>query len=157
MTDQEKRHCIDIRGKESNAEMREKITALEATMLAMPQVDIPIQHYFAPGLYMREMTMPANAIITGKIHKTEHYCILTKGDVTLVTEDGRKRIKAPHVIHSLPGAKRAIHAHEESVWVNVHHNPTNEQDAEKIEDIFVVDTFEKFLEFTEQKKLEGGK
>lgn len=138
-------------------EMRGKILEMEAVMLAMPQIEIPIEHFFAPGIYMRQMTMPGGAVITGKIHKTEHYCILAKGSVTIVTEDGRKTIASPHVVHSMPGAKRAIHAHSDAVWINVHHNPTDERDLDKIDDIFVVETFEQFLSFKEQKTLEGGK
>lgn len=157
MSDTQVRVCADVRGNESNAEMRGKILALEAALLAMPQLEIPIKHYFAPGLYLREMTMPKDAVITGKIHKTEHYCILAKGDVTLVTEGGRERIKAPHVVHSMPGAKRAIHSHEETVWINVHHNPTNERDLEKIDEIFVSNSFEEAIAHSDLKQLQGGK
>jgi hypothetical protein len=143
--------------KEAPEVMRGKILALEETILKLPQIDIPIRHYFAPGLYLREMRMPAGAIITGKIHKTEHYCILSQGSVTLVTENGREQVSAPAVIHSTPGAKRAIHAHRDTVWVNVHHNPTDERDLDKIDDIFVSDTYEQFLSFKESKLIQGGK
>lgn len=135
------RHCIDVRQGKSAAEMRDSIVALEGVMREMPQIEIPIEHFFAPGLYLRQMTMPKDSVITGKIHKTEHYCILAQGEVTLVTERGRERIRAPKVIHSMPGAKRAIHAHEETVWVNCHHNPTHERDPEKVEALFVTESF----------------
>lgn len=138
------------------AEMRGKIILLEAALLALPQIEIPIKHYFAPGLYLREMQMPKDAIITGKIHKTEHYCVLSKGSVLVANDEGTKTYHAPAVIHSMPGTKRALHALSDVVWVNCHHNPTNETDTDKIEDVFVVDTFEKFLSFTEQKRVEGG-
>lgn len=140
----------------SPAEMRNAILALEATILAMPQIEIPIEHYFVPGIYLRQMTMPAGAVITGKIHRTEHYCILAKGEATLVTESGRKNIQAPMVIHSLPGVKRAIHSHSEVVWINVHHNPTNERDLNRVDEIFVVDTFDQLPDFEELKSIQGG-
>lgn len=139
---------------ESKIETRGKIMQLEAVLLSMPQIEIPIRHYFAPGLYLREMTMPKDSVVTGKIHKTEHLCILAKGSVMVVNEDEKKILHAPAVIHSMPGTKRALHAIEEVVWINVHHNPTNEKNEEKIEDIFVTDTYEQFLSFTESKLLE---
>lgn len=146
-----------IRLHQSATEARAKILELEAVMLAMPQAEIPIAHHFAPGIYLREMHMPHGAVITGKIHKTEHYCILTKGSVTVVTEGGRKDYSAPAVIHSMPGVKRALHAHEDSVWVNVHHNPTDERDLEKIDDLFVVDRYEQLPGAADApKQIQGG-
>lgn len=135
------------------AEMRGKILELEAAMLKLPQVDIPLRHHFAPGLYLREMEMPAGVCITGKIHKTEHYCILSRGKVTVQTEDGQETLEAPAVIHSMPGVKRALYAHNDVTWVNVHHNPENERDLAKIEAHFVADSYEEYLSFTEALKL----
>lgn len=140
----------------SPAEMRGRILELESVMLKMPQVEIPIAHHFAPGIYLREMHMPKGAIVTGKIHKTEHYCILSKGHVTVVTEGGRREYAAPSVIHSMPGVKRALHAHEDAVWVNVHHNPTNEKDLEKIDELFVVDSYDALSAKDERKQIQGG-
>lgn len=149
-------HIIDAK-EESPIERRGKIIALEAAILSMPQIEIPIKHYFAPGLYLREMTMPRDSVVTGKIHKTEHLCILAKGRVTVVTEEGKKEYGAPSVIHSTPGTKRALHAIDEVVWINCHHNPTDERDESKIEETFVTDTYEQFLSFMEKKQVEGGK
>ncbi len=36
--------------------MRDRVDALEQSMLASPQVDCPVRHYFAPGVFAREMT-----------------------------------------------------------------------------------------------------
>jgi hypothetical protein len=127
------------------ADMRAKILKLEAAMLAMPpehQVHIEPKHYFAPGLYLREITIPEGVALTGAIHRTEHYCILSHGEVSVRTENGIRRIKAPAVIHSLPGMKRVLYAHEESVWINVHHNPTNERDLDQIDKIYTAKNFE---------------
>lgn len=135
--------------------MMSKIMQLESVIIQMPQIEIPIEHFFAPGIYMRQMTMPKDSVVTGKIHKTEHMCVLAKGSVAVANENGSKVYTAPAVIHSMPGTKRALHALDEVVWINVHHNPTDEQDLEKIEEIFVVNSFAE-LEAHEPKKLEGG-
>jgi quercetin dioxygenase-like cupin family protein len=141
--------------KESREEMRNKIMALEASMLDMPGSQIIIEpvHYFSPGIYGREIFIPKGTTLTGKIHKTEHLCVLSKGEVSVWTEDGIKRLTASAVVHSMPGAKRVMHAHEDSVWINFHHNPSNEKDAEKIEEMYVVNSFEE-LEAFERMKLE---
>lgn len=115
--------------------MREKVNRLEEEIEKLPQCEIPLTHYFAPGLYLREMRMPKNAVLTGAVHKTEHICILSKGHVQVVTEYGVLELIAPATIHSLPGAKRAIVALEDSVWTNIHHNPDNLTDPEILTEI----------------------
>jgi len=143
---------------ESKNRLREKIIQLESQMLARTDIQVKIEpkHYFANGLYLREIYIPKGTCLTGKIHKTEHICILSLGEVSVCTDSGMKRIKASTVVHSEPGTKRVLYAHEDSVWINCHFNPTNESDLEKIDEIFVTDTFEKFMELEEQKKITGG-
>ena len=89
-----------------------------------------ITHHFAQGVYLREMFIPQNCLITGKIHKTEHLCILSQGKVTVANGLDVSTYEAPATILSKPGAKRSIFAHEDSTWTNVH--PTELTDPEKI-------------------------
>jgi len=142
----------------SPEEMRAGILKLEAAMKAMldSQVDLKVEHHFAPGIYMRALLIPKGTCLTGKIHKTEHLNILSQGEMTVWTEGGMKRIQASTVVKSLPGIKRAGFAHEDSVWITVHANPTEEPDAEKLEEMLVVDTFEEFLFHMESKQLTEG-
>lgn len=143
----------------ARAEMRGKILDLEAVMRAMPerQIEFKVQHHFAPGVYMREMFIPKGATLTGKIHKTEHLNILSQGRLIVATEDGMKPLTASTVILSKPGMKRAGHALEDSVWITVHSNPSDERDVEKLEDRLVVDTFEQFQAYAEKLKIEESK
>lgn len=150
------RHCIDIRDGKTPAEMRESVVALEAVMRAMPQIDIPIEHFFSPGVYMRQMTMPAGSVVVGKIHKMEHHCILAKGSVSVVTDDGVKDFTAPAVIHAMPGAKRALHAHSEVVWINVHHNPDDGRDVDAIEERLIAKTFAEVPSAPAVVQIQGG-
>ena len=80
--------------------MRDKLYRLEAEIAAMPQLDIPVRHFFAPGVYVREVTIPAGAALTGKIHKYAHLCIVSKGDISVLTENGVRRIRAPFTMLS---------------------------------------------------------
>lgn len=108
------------------------IMRLENAMREHPaQVHLEPKHHFAPGIYMRELFVPRGTLLTGKIHKTEHLSILAQGELTVWTENGMKRLKAPAVIHSMPGAKRVGLAHEDSTWICVH--KTDETDLEKLE------------------------
>ena len=128
----------------SKEQIRGRIMDLESAMLSNPDqlIHIEPKHYFVPGLYAREIMIPAGVTLTGMIHKTEHLCVLSKGKVSVYTDEGMKTIEASTVVHSMPGMKRVLFAHEDSVWINFHHNPTNEQNLEKIEEIYTVKTFE---------------
>lgn len=127
---------------DEKAEMRNKILRLEAHMAEHEQLSIEPVHYIAEGLYAREITIPKGTLLTGKIHLFEHLNIISKGDISVLTEDGVKRIKAPATIISKPGIKRVGYAHEETVWTTVH--ACLETDVEKMEKLLVVDTFDEF-------------
>jgi hypothetical protein len=143
----------------SLTKQRADILKLESAMQDQPgymEGDGPckIKHYFAPGVYVREMWMPADCLITGKIHKTEHICILSKGKVTVANGDASTTYEAPQTIISKIGAKRAIYAHEDSVWSNIH--PTELDDPEEIENEIIAESFEAldlFLEHKERKRI----
>jgi len=111
-------------------DVREAVEQIEDAMQGMPPAFLPIKHYFANGMYAREMTMPAGTIVTGAIHKTTHFCILSQGRVHVMSEDGIEELVAPAIIISQPGTKRAIHALEDTVWTNIH--ATNETDLDKL-------------------------
>ena len=112
-----------------------KIERLEGAMLALPQVDCPIDHFFASGVYVRQMTAPAGTLIVGHEHKTEHVCILLKGSMTIATSEGVKTVSAPLTFIATPGRKVAI-VLEDIVFQNIH--ATNETDLDKIEAQLVV-------------------
>ncbi len=136
----------------------QKILALEAAMLAMPErrIDLVTLHHFAPGIYLRELRIPKGVTLTGKIHKTEHLNILSQGEMEVWTEDGMKLLSASTVIKSKPGIKRAGYAHEDSVWITVHPNVADEINFDDLEKSLVTDTYDEFLGFMEQKRLGGS-
>lgn len=111
--------------------MREKIDRLESYMLEQPQLPIEPVHHFAHGIYAREITIPAGALVTGKIHKTEHLNIVSKGRIAVWTEDGMKEVSAPFTMVSRPGTKRVGYALEETVWTTIH--ATTETDLASLE------------------------
>lgn len=114
---------------------REAIEKLESVMRTMPQIDIPTDHSFGPGFYARTVTIPAGATLTGKVHKTEHIFMVIKGDITFVTEHGRKRVQGPYQVVCPPGTKRVGYAHTDVVCTNIH--ITDETDLERLESTLI--------------------
>jgi hypothetical protein len=112
---------------------REQIETLERNLAALPQTECGLRHIFAPGLYAREMTIPAEVMLTGKIHKTTHLNIVSAGEITVWTEQGMKRVKAPHSFVSYPGTKRVGFTHSETVWTTLH--VTTETDLARLEEL----------------------
>lgn len=110
-----------------------------------------IKHYHAPGLYGREMWMPKDCLITGKIHKTEHICVLSMGKVTVSDGGTVSTYEAPATIISRVGAKRAIYAHEDSLWTNFH--ATELDDPEEIEEEIIAKSFEELDALLEHEEL----
>lgn len=107
---------------------------------------MPLKHSFAPGVYVREIFIPKGSVLTGKIHRHEHPNFLMKGEVIVVTEfGGREHLKAPMSMISKAGTKRAVYAMEDTVWITIHANPTNETDLLKIEEFVIAPTYQDLL------------
>lgn len=130
-------------------EAREKILALQETMLGMEQTldQFPLTHHFAPNVYGREMFLPAGHTIVGKIHKHAHLNIICKGKVSVSTEEGPKEYTGPCVFTSYAGTKRAVHVLEDAIWITIH--PTDKTDLEEIEKEVIAPDYDAL-------QLEGG-
>tara|TARA_R110000824_G_scaffold400855_1_gene609564 strand:- start:716 stop:1303 length:588 start_codon:yes stop_codon:yes gene_type:complete len=102
----------------------------------------PLKHSFADGCYIREIFNPKGELLVTKIHKVTHPFFLMKGDMTILMEDGIKRIKAPHYGITPAGTKRIIYCHEDCVFVTVH--ATELTDIAKIEEEVISKDFDEF-------------
>jgi hypothetical protein len=90
----------------------------------------PLNHTFAGGCYVREISMPKGQLISTGIHKKEHPFFVLKGDVSVLTDTGLVRITAPYSGVTQPGTKRLIYIHEDTIWTTVHAT-----DKETVEDV----------------------
>lgn len=108
---------------------------------------LPLKHSFSDGIYVREIFIKKGMFAIGKIHKFEHTFFLMKGKMLLCTEDGVSEIEAPFYGNSNAGTKRVAIALEDSVFVNIHPNLDNTQNIEKLEERFVVSSYEEFKEY----------
>ena len=95
--------------------------------------------------------MNKDSLVVGAIHNHLHVWFLLSGHITVATEDESLEYLAPCHVLATPGTKRVIYANEDSVFVNVHKNPTNNQDIEELEREIVSATFEEYEEYINKK------
>jgi hypothetical protein len=92
----------------------------------------PVRHIFTPGLYVRELTIPAGGICTSEIHRLEHPFVMSSGCLTLYGEGVEPfTVSAPYQGITMPGTRRIGFAHETTVWTTFH--VTNKTDLVSIE------------------------
>jgi quercetin dioxygenase-like cupin family protein len=110
--------------------------------------DIPIEHHFTPNiedfgarLYARQGFIPAGTTFTGKLHRHPHIVSLLQGKMAIVSEDGRKVVSAPHTWAAPAGSKRAFHALEDSVLLNVHITTVEDEDLDKLEEEVIAPSY----------------
>ena len=111
---------------------------LEAELLKLPQIDLPIDHAFCAGMYARTMHIPAGTILTGAVHREESFFLVRKGDLIVSTDDGPKRLGAGDMSKSKIGTKRAGIALTDVEVTTFHANPSNEQDPQALWDMFTI-------------------
>lgn len=99
----------------------------------------PLKHTFTDGCYVREVFAPADQLLITKIHKIEHPFFLMQGEVSILTEKGVERLKAPHHGITRPGTKRVMYTHSDMVFITVH--ATDKKTVEEVEDEVIAKDF----------------
>lgn len=125
--------------------MIKEIQVIEDIIRQFPQTEIETRHYFAGGIYEREIHVPQGTIITGKIHLTEHLAKLVHGVLRIISEDQQDVFVGPHTFVSRPGIKRLGYADTDVVF-STFHFVGDKTDLDEIEKSLVVDTLEQYLE-----------
>lgn len=118
-----------------NKSVDERIDELEFALLSnFKDIECPLTHRFTPGLYIREIFMPAGSIVISKIHKTEHPYIVSAGKVSVWTEEDKEiLIEAPFTSITIPGTRRVLYCHTDVVWTTIH-AITDGETVEQIEE-----------------------
>lgn len=111
----------------------EKIKRLQDAMVPLQCEQPEPRHFFAPGMYLRELVVPAGMLIVGKIHKHEHFLMVLKGRAEVISEFGRMTVEAGHISISPAGVKRIVLALEDTQFVTVHVNKEDSHDLTVIE------------------------
>lgn len=140
---------------------------LERFMLAggVPLADQPLVHRWTPGLYIRQITIPAGNLQTTRTHASRHPYFVMRGRALIRGPEGVSEVMAPHFGITEPGTRRTIFAgfldpetgqpvaEEDVVWFTVH-AITAEEEAEPDENKRI-DLIERRI--IERRELEEGK
>jgi len=89
-------------------------------MRAMPQIESKPKHYHMNGVYVRELFIPAGALLTGKIHNHESIGILAQGRLRITNGTDSIIVEAPYVTVDKPGVKRLGYAETDCTFLCVH-------------------------------------
>ncbi len=112
---------------------RKMVERLEAYLLQTPEVEILTEHRFAPGVYIRQITIPAGITCTGAACKQEHLSVMVRGYMVAYADGAMRDIKGYNEWIAPAGVKRVGTAIEETVWFTVHPNPDDTRDLNVLE------------------------
>lgn len=94
----------------------------------------PVTHRFQPGVYIREIFMPAGTIVVGNVHRGQHQNVVLSGVADVLFEGERKIIKGGDVFESNAGARKFLKIIEDMRFITIHANPGDERDIDLLED-----------------------
>jgi len=124
------------------------IEGITKEFLEHPQVECPVTHNFAPDIYIREIFMPADTVVIGHKHLTEHFNVILKGKCRVMIGDVVEELTAPCTFVSGAGSQKIVNVLEDCIWQTVHSNPDNATDIETLESRYVI----KGVAITESQK-----
>lgn len=122
----------------------QSIVEAEKFLLSLEQKDLPVRHYFANGMYARELFIPKGTVLTGAIHKTEHLCVMY-GDIEIRSEFNNGRFTGYHMFVSQPGEKRIGYAHEDTYFTTMH--PASTTDTDELEKLLTCRSYEEYGQY----------
>lgn len=82
-------------------------------------VSLEPKHHFAHGTYTRELFLPANSFVAGKIHRYDCITIILYGRARVVTDKGFYEVVGPEVLVTGSGSK-GLYVMEDTLWVTTH-------------------------------------
>jgi len=110
----------------------EKVEKLEERMLKEEQVDCPVTHKFGPGIYIREVFLPAGSYVVGHHHNYEHMNVMLTGRIKFFGSDNEwTELEAPQTFVS-PAGRKVAFVFEDTIWQNIY--STDEKDPDKLEE-----------------------
>jgi hypothetical protein len=115
------------------------LAAIESAMLAIDSpVDVPVEHIFSGGVYIRQVTIPAGTMVMGKRHRYETCNMLLKGTMSVFVDENHPPVTmtVPMMFTTPPGTKKFAYCVDEVVFINI--IPTNLTDPEEIEKEFII-------------------
>lgn len=98
-------------------------------------VDCPLEHFYAPHVYVRQIRMKAGAFIIGQCHKTEHLNQLIQGRCRVIVDGVVHELVAPYTFVSKAGVRKCLYILEDCIWATTH--VTDETDLGVLEELLI--------------------
>lgn len=98
------------------------VEALQAAMLALPQIEPETKHIFHGGMYCRQTLFKAGTTIIGKRHARPHFFMVVSGEVAVGWPNGGGHdvVAAPYLKLGEPGDKRVLWAITDVLFMTFH-------------------------------------
>lgn len=104
------------------------------TAMADPRftpAECPVIHRFVPGMYIREIFIPAGTVLISATHKQTHPFVVSIGLIRVVSEqEGSVEYAAPHTGITQAGTRRLLYAVTDVIWTTFH--PTAKCTVEEV-------------------------
>lgn len=121
-----------------NLSTKERLLQLDAYLIRGEQVECPLEHIFVEHQYLRERFVPGGTLFTTYTWKIDHPFFGSMGELLIWDENsGWVLFKCPCRGTTKAGTKRVVYAITDVVWTSVHFNPTNTQNIEELEEIWL--------------------
>lgn len=130
---------------------RARLLRFEERLAQMPQRDLPVHHYFADGLYSREITIPAGVALVGYIHMQDCITTVSRGVIMIGDGEQPRLFSAPYTLAVPAGTKKAGWALRDTVWTDCYANPDNERRIDVLEARLTAGTHAEFLQRLEHR------
>lgn len=112
---------IDAKSVAGYGDPDDVLNQADVEILKLPPRECPLIHRFTPGMYIREIFMPKDTILTTLLHLTTHPFFVLKGDVSVWYHDVPvQRYQAPYTGVTQAGTRRMLYTHEDTIWTTCH-------------------------------------
>lgn len=101
----------------------------------LPQADTPIKHIFEPGVYVREITIPAGVLFIGRPHRFGHHIRFLEGRFKMIANGEEQMIEAPYEIWTRPGFLMVLETYTFHRGRTYHPNPDECRDTGLMENL----------------------
>ena len=110
-----------------------QIVEIGEKLLHFPQVPCKLTHSFQPGVYLREIEMPAGTFVIGHKHDTEHFNVILTGRAIVLIDGEARVVEAPCYFKSHAGCRKVLFIEQTMHWMTIHPNPTDTTDIAALE------------------------
>jgi hypothetical protein len=112
---------IDAQSVQGFGDPNDFLNQADVEILKLPPRECPLIHRFTPGMYIREIFMPKDTILTTLLHLTTHPFFVLQGDVSVYYNGiPTQRYKAPYTGITEAGTRRMLLTHEDTIWTTCH-------------------------------------